>query len=67
MMHICAFPVSEIGTYLKIAVGQLFMCRLGHGVSVVKNPPASGGDVVRFLGQEDPPEKEMLTHSSILA
>ena len=67
MMHKCAFPASEIGTYLKIAVGQLFTCRLGHGGSVVKNPPGSGEDVVRFLGQEDPPEKEMLTHSSILA
>jgi len=54
MMQKCAFPVSEIETYLKIAVGQLFTCRLGHGGSVVKNPPASGGDVVRFLGLEDP-------------
>ena len=33
--------------------------------SVVKNPPASAG--VQFLGQEDPMESEMATHSSILA
>ena len=58
MMHKCAFPVSEIGTYLKIAVGQLFTCRLGHEGSVVKNPSANGGDVVRFLGQEDPVRKK---------
>ena len=37
------------------------------GSSVVKSPPANGGDKVRSLGQEDPLEKEMATHSSILA
>ena len=33
------------------------------------NPPASAGDVgaFDFLGQEDPLEKEVATHSSILA
>ena len=37
---------------------------------MVKNPLASAedtGDEVQFLGQEDPLEKEMTTHSSILA
>ena len=34
--------------------------------SVVKNLPANGGDSVRFLGRENPLEKEMATHSSIL-
>ena len=36
----------------------------------VKNPPANAGDinhVVRSLGQEDPLEEGMATHSSILA
>ena len=33
---------------------------------MVKNPPANAGDV-RFLGWEDPLEKGMATHSSILA
>ena len=36
-------------------------------VLVVKNPPAYAGDIqtlVRFLGQEDPLEKEMATHSN---
>ena len=33
------------------------------GGSVVKNPPANSGD----MGWEDPLEKEMATHSSIIA
>ena len=38
--------------------------------SVVKNLPANAGDVrvaVRSLGQEDPLEEDMATHSSIFA
>ena len=39
--------------------------------SVVKNPLATAGDArdwgVQSLGREDPLEKEMATHSSILA
>ena len=40
------------------------------GGSVVKNLPTNAGDakdVVQSLGWEDPLEKEMATHSSILA
>ena len=37
------------------------------GGSVVKNPPASAGDLGSILGQEDLLEKGMATHSSILA
>ena len=37
------------------------------GSSVVKNPPANAGTGVQSLGREDPLEKEMATHSSILA
>ena len=37
------------------------------GGSVVKNPPVNEGDMVQSLGQEDPLEKGMATHSSILA
>ena len=35
---------------------------------MVKNLPANAGDVrdIRSLGQEDPLEEEMATHSSIL-
>ena len=36
-------------------------------VSVVKNPPAKQETRVQTLGQEDPLEKEMATHSTILA
>ena len=34
---------------------------------MVKNLPAMQEVQVQFLGQEDPVEKEMATHSSILA
>ena len=34
---------------------------------MVKNLPAMQGTWVQSLGQEDPLEKEMATHSSILA
>ena len=34
---------------------------------LVKNLPAMQETWVRFLGQDDPLEKEMATHSSILA
>ena len=34
---------------------------------LVKNPPAMQETWVRSLGREDPLEKEMATHSSILA
>ena len=37
------------------------------GGSVVKNPPASAGDADLIPGSEGPLEKEMATHSSILA
>ena len=36
-------------------------------VQLVNNLPAIQETPVQFLGQEDPPEKEMATHSSILA
>ena len=34
---------------------------------MVKNLPAMQETQARFLGQEDPLEKEMATHSSVLA
>ena len=41
------------------------------GGAVVKNSPASAGQMqetqARFLGQEDPLEKEMIAHSSVTA
>ena len=41
--------------------------RLFPGGSVVKNLPTNAGDWVWSLGQEDPLEKEMSTHCSILS
>ena len=35
--------------------------------SVIKNLPANAGDVGLILGQEDPLEEKLATHSSILA
>ena len=37
------------------------------GAQMVKNLPAVQETWVRSLGREDPPEKKMATHSSILA
>ena len=34
---------------------------------MVKNPPAMGETQVQFLGQEDPLEEDMATHSSVLS
>ena len=34
---------------------------------MIKNPHANAGDAVPSLGWEDPLEKEIATHSSILA
>ena len=43
------------------------LCMSGFlGGSVVKNPPTKQEKCVQSLGQEDPLEKEMSTHSSIL-
>ena len=34
---------------------------------MIKNPPFKAGDLGRALGPEDPLEKEMANHSSVLA
>ena len=48
-----------------------YVCKVGFpGGSVVKNPPINAedaGDMGSIPGQEDPPEKQMATYSSILA
>ena len=43
------------------------VCRASLVARTVKNPPAMQEAWVRSLGQEDPLEKEMATHSSIFA
>ena len=62
----CSFMKSfQIG-FISI----FFKCNLVHGLlcgSVVKNPPAKQDTQVQSLGLENPLEKEIATHSSILA
>ena len=43
------------------------MTRASRWLSVVKNSPAMQETHVRPLGREDPLEKEMAIHSSVLA
>ena len=52
-------PVSSFFMRLSIFIDFL-------GGSVVKNPPTNAGNTDQSLGQENPLEKEMATHSSIL-
>ena len=59
------FILKEWDTFGK---KQKYGCSQGFpSGSVVKNPPAMQETWVQSLGQEDPLEKEMATHSSILA
>ena len=44
-----------------------FLIRASLASQMVKSPPAMQETQVRLLGREDPMEKEMATHSSILA
>ena len=46
---------------------NLFLYTKEHIAQLVKRLPAMQETWVRFLGREDPLEKEMATHSSILA
>ena len=47
---------------------KVLYCKMGFpGGSDSKEPACSTGDPGSILGREDPLEKEMVTHSSILA
>ena len=51
-----------------LLMSQVWWCPTASLISQsVKNPPAVQETPVQFLGWEDPLEKEMATHSSILA
>jgi len=56
---------SEMNTVASRLVGKYFGASLV--AQSVKNLPAMQKTCVRFLGWEDPLEKEMTTHSSIFA
>lgn len=54
-------------TALPLTIYYYKVSRVSQVVLEVKNPPAHAGDIetqVRLLGQADPPEKEMATHSN---
>ena len=70
-MEPSGWPGEEFKRALGIlSVDKIVFLRIFQGASLmaqmVKNPPAMQKIWVRSLGQEDPPEKGMATHSSIL-
>ena len=62
---------TQKDAHVYIAHAYLYMCTIRTGASLVaqkvKNLPAVWETWVQSLGQEDPLEKGMVTHSSILA
>ena len=56
----------SIGGCLE-ASGQFFFFKASLVAQLVKNPPAMWETWVQLLGWEDPLEKGIATHSSILA
>ena len=58
---LCKYPVLWFGATIRSYYRAFLVAQL------VKNPPAMQETLVPFLGQEDPLEKGMATHSSILA
>ena len=52
-----------------LAINDVFFTYIGAFLvaQLIKNPPATQESLIPFLGQEDPLEQEMATHSSILA
>ena len=59
---------SYVNNFKLLVLESIILRASGFpGSSVVKNLPAQQGTQVRSLGGEDPLEKEMETHSSILA
>ena len=53
--------------YSSDSVLNIYMCRASLGAQMVKRLSAMQETGVRSLGWEDPLEKEMAAHSSILA
>ena len=64
ILEICFFPWHEWQHITGILPASLFFLPV---TQMVKNLPAMQETWVRSLGQEDPLEKEMATHSSIFA
>ena len=53
--------------FLSLIFFFFFSCSFALAAQLVKNLPAVQESWVRSLGWEDPLEKEMATHSSVLA
>ena len=61
-------PIPGLGRSPEEGIGyQLQYCWASLVAQMVKNVPAMWETWVRSLGQEEPLEKEMATHSSTLA
>ena len=62
--HICLYTSICVHTYICVCV---FVCGPPLVAQMVKNTPAMQETQVGSLGWEDPTEKGMAIHSSILA
>ena len=70
-LYVCAYTHTYIHIYIHICIYihtyiYMYMSNFPGG-SELKNLPAKQEMQVQSLGQEDPLEMEMATHSSILA
>ena len=72
-MCVCVYTVTPLNYFLEVASWEriyynlIFFLMGSPDSSVVKNLPAMQEIWVQSLGWEDPLEKKMATHSSILA
>ena len=66
MSYMCMSYTFICHIYIHVYV---YVHSLGASITAqsVRNPPVVQETLVQFLSQEDPLEKEMATHSSILA
>ena len=60
-------PGSRSGGLVNYKYVLVNIRAISSGGSVVKSPPAKQETRVQFPGQEDPLDKEMANHSTILA
>ena len=67
--YFTVYKVLSISTYFILLItlqSKLYLNNV-HGGSDSKESACNAGDPVQSLGREDPLEKEMATHSSILS
>ena len=66
-LHVDSLPTESPGKTSVFTVFLKYTIRASLVAQMVKNLPAMRETRVRSVGWEDPLEKEMATHSSILA